>query len=327
MEGAVRTYSWLFFPKMMVVDPVLGWAHATNHSKTFTTEGTEARVVQNALGMRGPMPTPAKSPDRARVLVVGDSFTEAVQVDENDLFTARIATAHARLEVLNAGVGGYSTVQKFLYLRERGFTLKPDIVLAMYFGNDLTDNCLSFYPAIGPRPYATMEQGRLRVIEDAPADDFLKYALPLPFAELLNRYSVAYNFLNTRIYQPLHAERLREMRVADLRKAEQCPRLPILMALFAEMDRTARAAGARLLVALIPSREDARAGQAADIASILPECAAIRVACLSLLEPLHAAYQAGRKPYFDGDIHWNSAGHAVAAAALAPFIMEAVAPE
>lgn len=46
------------------------------------------------------------------MLVLGDSFTEAIQVGEVDLFTSQLEVLHPNVEVLNAGVGGYGTVQE-----------------------------------------------------------------------------------------------------------------------------------------------------------------------------------------------------------------------
>src|SRR5712691_295533 len=54
LESAIRVYSIFFFPRMMVLDGVLGWRHAINTKKTFMNEyGEKILVVQNANGYRG----------------------------------------------------------------------------------------------------------------------------------------------------------------------------------------------------------------------------------------------------------------------------------
>src|SRR5262249_45119770 len=99
--GGVPLYSRLFFPKLMVLGEDLGWKHERNVTKTFVNEDAErAMVIQNRLGFRGPLPAATKGA-RARVLVIGDSFTEGVQVSEGDLFTAQLMASSPRLEVLN----------------------------------------------------------------------------------------------------------------------------------------------------------------------------------------------------------------------------------
>jgi hypothetical protein len=102
---------------MMVLDDELGWRHEVDVRKTFVNaDGEDILVVQNAYGHRGAPPRADRPPGSRRILALGDSFTEGVQVGEADLFTARIAAAEPTLEVLNAGVGGYGTVQEYLYL-------------------------------------------------------------------------------------------------------------------------------------------------------------------------------------------------------------------
>src|SRR5262249_55677907 len=140
------------------------------------------------------------------------------------LFTARLEKAgKGELEVLNAGVGGYGTVQEYLYMMSDGVAVRPDIVLLMFYENDLTDNGLSYYPGFGPRPYARITGNRLEIIENLDPTRFDAFILPMPFRTELNAHSYLYYFLNSRIYQPLLAKRLRELQQADLRSmpAEQ----------------------------------------------------------------------------------------------------------
>ena len=183
LEGAIRGYSAVFFPRMMLLDKTLGWKHAANVSKPFVNEfGETTLTVQNEYGHRGKTYPLIKTIGKYRILVLGDSFTEAVQVGEEDLFTSQLEAAHPRFEVLNAGVGGYGTVQEYLYLAREGLKFNPDLVLIMVFENDLSDNCLSHYPGFGPRPYAVLDQGKVTIIEQPDPEEFLKYTLPAPFA-------------------------------------------------------------------------------------------------------------------------------------------------
>jgi hypothetical protein len=52
-----------------------------------------------------------------------------------------ISTAERRVEVINLGVGGYSTLQEYLVFDTVGRQYRPDVVvLAMYLNNDLAEN-------------------------------------------------------------------------------------------------------------------------------------------------------------------------------------------
>jgi hypothetical protein len=121
--------------------------------------------------------------------VVGASFTEGVQVGEDDLFTALLERSNLRLEVLNTRVGGYGTVQEYLYLETAGLKHNPDLVLLMVFENDLADNCLPVYPSFGPRAYAVLNAQSVEIVRDPDSQEFLKYTLPVPFANALNQHS------------------------------------------------------------------------------------------------------------------------------------------
>ena len=325
LEGVVRAYSWLAFPRMSTYDAALGWRHAANVQRAFTTEGSPSLVVQNALGHRGPRYGARTAPGKKRVLVLGDSFAEGSSVNEDELFTSRIAAAAPGLEVLNAGVGGWGTVQELIYLQREGLALGPDVVLVMFFENDLVDNCLPFYPALGPRPYARMSDGVLTVVERVDYEAFGRFILPLPLAPLLHRNSLAYNFVNSRIYQPHRAAHLVALERRLTQETYRCPEMAIASALLGRMHALTRQHGRKLLVALIPTREAAQQGHSPVHDSVLASCRANGMPCVSLIAAMRNAYVAGRKPYFEADIHWRADGHAVAADALLPVLADLVA--
>jgi lysophospholipase L1-like esterase len=93
----------------------------------------------NALGLRGPE---VVDDDRVRILAAGDSCTFGWAVAESEAYPARLERVldeHAggrRYQVINAGVPGYTSYQGLVYLRERGLTLRPKLVLIDYGFND-----------------------------------------------------------------------------------------------------------------------------------------------------------------------------------------------
>ncbi|HKQ75622.1 MAG TPA: GDSL-type esterase/lipase family protein [Blastocatellia bacterium] len=319
-EGVVRVYSWLFLPKQMKIDSALGWCHASNSQRYRTTEGVKVLVVQNKLGHRGPNYESQTASGKKRVLVLGDSFTEGSHVGEDELFSNIIANTYSNLEVMNAGVGGWSTVQEYLYLKEFGINLHPNLVLLMFYDNDLDENCLSFYPAIGPRPFASIQNGRLVINQYPSPEEWRKYVLPLPFAQELNQYSLAYNFINFRVYQTLRAPYLNRLEYEDVKKVAACPKMEILKKLFQEARQMLTERGILFAVGLVPSKKDAQRGISDLQAPILSLCEAEGIPCLSLLRPLKEEYDKGVKPYWDSDIHWNKIGHRAASEALGPYI-------
>ncbi len=321
-EGVIRVYSWLFFPKMMKIDPALGWFHTVNAQKSFTNEEQTILIVHNAVGHRGPNYEPQKAPGKQRVLVLGDSFTEGSHVGEGDLFSNIIAKTYSDLEVMNAGVGGYSSVQEYLYLKREGLSFQPDLVLLLFFENDLLENCLSSAPGLGPRPYATLQDGQLVIQETPIPGEWEKYALPIPFAAQLNQHSLAYNFFNSRVYQVLRGSYLNRLEQEDFRQTDNLPRVEIIKLIYQQMHQILKERGGKFAIGLIPSRENAQSGVVGVQAPLLSFCQEKGIPCVSLTPALKAEYDRGRRPYFLHDIHWNSVGHKVAAEVLGPYVRE-----
>lgn len=106
----------------------------------------DVRVNQHSL--RGPEVGEKNAP---RWLAAGDSFTFAVQVNEDESFVGLLNGPER--EVLNAGADGYGTWQATLRYRQLDRELQLDGVLLTFFvGNDLPDNQLFHQRLRQPRP-------------------------------------------------------------------------------------------------------------------------------------------------------------------------------
>ena len=76
---------------------------------------------------------------RAELVFIGDSYTEASEVNEPDTFVQRVAVASG-LSAVNLGRGAYGPQQEFIVLRRYGLTYQPRVVFWQFFeGNDLSD--------------------------------------------------------------------------------------------------------------------------------------------------------------------------------------------
>ena len=141
------------YPSFYITDSIRGYSLRPNATGLWNREG-HGHVTINKDGFRGRnYPFNAK-PGVFRIAVLGDSFTEALQVDENQTFSAQLETlflkkshcpaikpSYDKIEVLNFGVGGYGTGQELLTWREKAKAYNPDLViLALYPGNDFSDN-------------------------------------------------------------------------------------------------------------------------------------------------------------------------------------------
>jgi len=167
-QGQIRLagYTPEFMQRYYWHHPVIGNRHAPNVNLRIPfSEHPSGYLVfrTNNLGLRQDEDVPIEKPPGVfRVLVLGDSMTEGIvhncetysslletKLNEEErsrdrsmrgLQARRLAGGHVEFRVLNAGVGGYSTLQEYLWLKVYGRSLQPDlIILSFYAGNDILD--------------------------------------------------------------------------------------------------------------------------------------------------------------------------------------------
>lgn len=100
----------------------------------------------NNLGLRGPDVDLARTDDR-RILFVGDSFTFGYGLDEALIFPTLVGEALNRAggkpwTVINAGVGGWGTLQQLAYAKDHLAEFRPDVVVLTFCDNDLQDDVI-----------------------------------------------------------------------------------------------------------------------------------------------------------------------------------------
>jgi lysophospholipase L1-like esterase len=100
-------------------------------------------VQTNSLGLRGPEVAREKPDGTFRVLCIGDSCTFGSGAAGDQTYPARTEQLlRARrpdrpIEVLNAGVPGFTSYQGMMYLRSEGLSLDPDVVVVALGFNDI----------------------------------------------------------------------------------------------------------------------------------------------------------------------------------------------
>src|SRR5262249_53631027 len=117
--------------------------------------GAARVILVNSLGFRGVDFDAEKKPGTSRIVVLGDSVTFGVCVDEDETFPFLLAEilrgrrTERRWDVVNAGVPGYGSEQEVGVLNEKGLALRPDVVVLAFCANDWT------------RPISATPAGRL----------------------------------------------------------------------------------------------------------------------------------------------------------------------
>lgn len=148
-------------------DPLLGQVLVPDAEGWDRSENATLIRI-NSLGMRDREREVAKPAGVFRIAVLGDSYTEAKQVELDETFSSvierRLAECPTRgdreIEVLNFGVAGYGTTQELLMFESRASRFDPDlVVLAMLTGNDIRNNSIELQ---GPsKPHFVERAGEL----------------------------------------------------------------------------------------------------------------------------------------------------------------------
>jgi len=185
-EGLLRAIGWSE-PIWYQPDAELGWRLRPGVAGWYTKEG-RGYIEVNADGRRDSAVPLAKPAGTYRIAVLGDSYTEAMQVPREQAFWALLpGRLHAcgfardrKIEALNFGVSGYGTAQEYLTLETRALAYQPDLVLLQFTnGNDVRNNSIALEEERN-RPFFVMgPNGALRAeLSFAASDDFLGRASP-----------------------------------------------------------------------------------------------------------------------------------------------------
>lgn len=292
VEVATRVFTATVKPNVMVLDPQLGWVHRPNTRRIYSIDGNPAVVETNELGLRGPAYVGASS--HTRVMVLGDSFVDGLEVSNDELFSTIWDEQRPDLEIVNAGVGGYGTVQETKLTERLEPIIQPHLYLLMVYVNDLTDNVMPFYGGIGPRPYAD-EFAR---VQEITWDQFDPLLLPLPGARWLHQNSLAAYLIRNRLLVTASG-RDKHRYIERWRSTFPEPvKWRVLRQLVKQI-----ADGRELVIVALPTREQVAANDSSFTRRVGELADNLGLQFVDLQMTLR------KEHFFTTDIHWNAAGH------------------
>ena len=284
-----------------LMDDELGWVHRPNLRVANPIEGVAVTVETDARGMRPPF-HPNDAGGLPRVLLLGDSFADGMEVNAADHFATLIQRDRTHLEIHNGAVAAYSTLQEVLLARRLEPRLRPAARVLFVYANDVHDNPSPYFPLLGPRPWIDLD-GRRRPVE---WDLFAPSLPPVPFAVWLHRHSVA--FVRAETAWARHrraAEAARAWSWANRWPLAQ--RWAVLRDLVGELGTM----GPLLLVAC-PAKGEVERRTSPTSTNVVAIGTALGIPVVDLsgvLRPEH---------FWRENIHWNAEGHRVVAAAVVP---------
>ena len=147
-------------------DPETGWIQKPNINDRFVFHEFNT-TVDFKTNMDGLLPIHAKREKKKgtlRIMIFGDSTVVGRSIPEKDRIHVQLEEILRRrgdnVEVINAGVQGYSTDQELLLARRMIPLYKPDIVLLCVCVNDFAANSLRTDHGHA-KPMFIMEEGKL----------------------------------------------------------------------------------------------------------------------------------------------------------------------
>lgn len=125
---------------------LLGWSNKEGLSGRFYSCSGSSPFYFNSLGLRNKEIQTKKLKNLFRILILGDSFTAGLEVNNHQTFCAILEKTlndspkgELHYQVLNAAVRGWGTDQEFLRLRQLIPLLAPDMVIFQVSDNDFND--------------------------------------------------------------------------------------------------------------------------------------------------------------------------------------------
>lgn len=155
-------------PPMWKFDSAIGWTYSPNLRTWYVTPEFKSWVHINSNGLHDVERAYAKPPGSLRLLMLGDSFTAALEVPYEASYARRLErelrshVAPLTPEVINGGVGGFATVNELLFYRQEGVRYRPDLVILTLSDGDIRDNDPAIAETVVPgAPYFELRDGAL----------------------------------------------------------------------------------------------------------------------------------------------------------------------
>jgi lysophospholipase L1-like esterase len=355
--GAGEILTRVFYPQrltgiMYSDDAAFGFWNLPNlRNKQFQSEANCPlyRVSTDARGYRSARPAPGpKSAGVRRIVVLGDSYTFGVGVQNEETFPAELETllnagkGGERYEVINAGSPGWGTENELAFWTTRQSELQADLLVLAFYRNDVTDNMrhLVYDRGADGKPIYAPKQDLSRA---------KRIARRIPFYAFLSEHSHLVNLVRKLFVARLTKTGAYRMDIApqpdvpraDVPTSSTLPQtisgveIPASMrsqlewyaALMDAFMQNAQTKKTPLLLALLPDATDCIAEPTLPFSAIVPLAkrweAEGRLQMLNLQPVFYQMRERGETLYITGDGHFNVSGCHLAAQELARAVQRA----
>lgn len=302
-----------------------------SHEGVYRGVETAQLYQTNSFGMRDREHQLEKPNGTYRILLLGDSFMEALQVPFERSFAPRLESMLKRTtgrptEVINAAVSGWGTDDELTYLKRYGQRFRPDLILvAMTMTNDVSDNLAE--------KFHHLEGGKLResAVQTTPWLQYKVWQLKAFFGAYSHLYQLTRLWFHLKDIeaggQQLNRhveEQFRKKPTERMKKGWQ-----LTFELLGEIERMGNGIGAGVVIVLIPvssQLDEAKMRSLEEAHGLSPDVIDIdgpqrmikafagerKIGVVDLLPTFREQTQKGRLLVLKQDGHWTEAGHEAA---------------
>lgn len=311
-------------------DPYLGFVYPPNHEGRFEREDGEFAFTYTTdeHGFRNPSPWP----ERAEIVVLGDSMAFGYGVEDEEAWTALLAGELPGTRIINLGLIGGAPQQYLRIYETFGQALRPNLVLLCLFpGNDLADaeRFDEWLQAGSPGNYDEWRQGADRdtdpssirsQLERSYVANFLRYArqalgsrfsgrtIHFPDGGRLQLAPTVYA-RNERLAQPSHHS------------------FRLVLDAVRQAQALAEEGGSQFLVLLVPTKEEVYLPLVDEepppaTAPFAAQFDDDRVPYLDLTPHFQARAREGERLFFEVDGHPDAAGYRLMAEVVLDYLQD-----
>ena len=196
VEIIFRLLGWGYNNSPADRDSVLCYVHPSNYlykSYSPSEEFGDHMIYFDSLGRRSQLPGVAKRRSTAskKIVFLGDSFTEALQVPYDSSFIGLLAAKYDDVEFLNYGVTGYSPILHYLQCKRilTEHKIKPAAVIMVLYSNDVRDDSSFINMAVLSEP-----DHELLAINCGKKNSFIAWIRNLYFVRMMRKTYIKWNY-------------------------------------------------------------------------------------------------------------------------------------
>lgn len=337
---------------LFIADPYIRTIHKPNVETIRKTVEYESRMKTNSQGFVGEDFSLAKGENTYRIATLGDSFTEAFDVDLDKSYSSLLektldsASGELDYQVYNFGVSGSASTHELLTYKHYASVYQPDIVIwQIYLGNDLADDLL-LRSNIESAGAPTIEEARTGTLRAFLSNNFHS---PRFFLRQLEKISAIrdvlakYNIISRQL-DTYDAKRSYPFIYDVFNVGEDTiftENFPLTCEFVEQFKDETTKNNSNLIVLLIPSKEEVIDEEWDKLLAQFPEMKGKTWNRLQPLERLRPCLEekevayvdmypifkeiidtGGERMYYSTDVHLNSYGHQLVAEALFKRIQE-----